>query len=52
MKASLLLVITMLTLTGTLSQGWAMAHVPVITPCDIPPGDLPPQLEECPLPPV
>lgn len=30
----------------------AMAHVPVITPSDTPQGDLPPKLEEKPLPPV
>lgn len=30
----------------------ALSHVPVITPSDHPNGDLPPKLEERPLPPV
>lgn len=32
--------------------GPVMAHVPVIVPSDTPQGDIPPKLEERPLPPV
>jgi hypothetical protein len=39
-------------LVATLIAGTVMAHVPVITPSDRPQGDVPPIIEEKPLPPV
>ena len=39
-------------LAALLIAGTAMAHVPVITPSDVPHGDTPPVLGDKPLPPM